>query len=90
MVRCDFCKNETAKHQGDNGYADSGHSSEEPDEEDERADANAEKRRNVDFGEHVVFPAMQTFVWVRLIVQPVVFFVHFQKGVCAFGNPNLV
>lgn len=90
MVQCDFCKDEATKYQGDNGYADSSRGSEEPDKENESADANAEKWRNVDFGEQVIVSAMQTFIWIWLIIHPVVVFVHFQKGVGAFGNPNLV
>lgn len=63
---------------------------EKPDQEDEECDTKSEEWRNVDLGEHCVFPPVQPTIVVWLAIDPLVLVTHFHKSASTFRYTDLI
>lgn len=78
------------EHEGNDGHGDARCGGEKPDQNDEQADPYAKEGRNIKFGKHFIFPAMETMIGIYQPVGSGPGLVHLQKRVDAFGNADLV
>ena len=83
-------EDKAAEDEGDDGDADAGYGGKYPDQDYEGANAEAEHRRNVDCGKHIVLLAMKTLFRVGLTVDSLIQVVNFKKCGSAFRDPDLV
>ena len=90
MIRDEAREDVAAKEERDDGNADAGGGGEEPDQNNERANTEAEVRRNIKFCKHLVSTTMDSVVLFWKTVDSIPVLIDFKERLRVFGDSNLI